>query len=603
MTVRTCQLCGKSLSRLRNVEGDFCSKEHKSQYRLRAGMNRLQEANKVANLMRRRENPRQIVAARLICNSDGAARLCEPPKLLSTRTEPAAAWPAFAVSGQSRMPETPQGYQNPAPAGMQGAAAPRRPNTSRIRIGVNKQALALPKRGHSMPARLVQARMSQLRAASLEAKARHRPYERLPHSKIRVDVGGGPTALRRGDALGKVVLHPAARTHLVRTAPRQGKALRVSTAIGFRVPSAHLRRHISKPLMRNALVWPGKPYSTTPDRVARPADPKLLQVVIPMAATRCPGGPGPARATRFIRANTVTVPSSKPVRGTKPPTRFSGVNWNPADPRWAGKVPGPESAGFTRRNGAHLFALPMQAFTMDTLRQFASAPIQVREGPVGYPKVVIQDTLAGAILSPTSLPPVSASLAEDENQLDNVVEIASVQKKFEENFDAGWDNWSGGTADWKVDIAGVRTGSLALFTQSMDMIDYDLEFLTRIDHHTVNWVIRAANPNEYCQCTLTALPGGELELSHSFVFDGAAEPAVTAAGRIAAKPKSALTVRTHVQGQTFTISVNGAPMDTWTDTRLPIGGVGFFGTPEDRARLYWIRLSSIGSPGKEYRKK
>ena len=356
--------------------------------------------------------------------------------------------------------------------------------------------------------------------------------------------------------------------------------------------------------MRNALVWPGKPYSTTPDSVGRPAGPKLLQVGIPMTAAVCPNGPAPARASRFIRANTVSVPSGKPVDGTRPPAKSSGVNWNPSDPRWAGKVPGPESAGFTRRNGAHLFALPMQPFTVDTLRQFASAPIQVREGPVGYPKVAIQDTLAGAILSPTTLPPVAANLAEDENEPNNVVEIASVQKKFEENFDAGWDNWTGGVADWKVDIAGVRTGSLALFNPSMDMIDYELEFLTRIDHHTVNWVVRAANPNEYCYCTITALPGGELEFSHSLMFEGTAEPAILAAARIPAKPKSALTVRTHVQGKTFTVTVNGVPMDSWTETRLPIGGVGFLGTPEDRARLYWIRLSSIiGSPGKEYRKK
>jgi hypothetical protein len=245
----------------------------------------------------------------------------------------------------------------------------------------------------------------------------------------------------------------------------------------------------------------------------------------------------------------------------------------------------------------------MRTYSIDSLRQFASAPIQVREGPVGYPKVAIQDTLAGAILSPTSLPPAAANLAADDDNAPREVEkAAAVARRYEENFDAGWDNWSGGTADWKVDIAGVRTGSLALFTPSMDMIDYELEFLTRIDHHSVTWAVRAANANEYCRCTLTSLPGGELELSHGVLIDGAAEAPVTA-GRMAAKPKSALTVRTQVQGQTFTVTVNGTALETWTDSRLPIGGVGFMGTPEDRARLYWIRLSSTGSPGKEYRKK
>ncbi|HMC57811.1 MAG TPA: hypothetical protein VKJ01_01345 [Candidatus Solibacter sp.] len=627
MNARTCQLCSKPLSRLR-ADGDFCSKEHRNQYRLRAGMNRLQEANKVSSLMRRRENPRQIGTAQLICNSNGAARVCDPPRLLSTQVQPgqvqppgqaqpgqvqpAAARPVFSIAGEPHMPNAPQGYRDSAPNSIPGISNPRQPNGSRIRIGTNQQVLALPKRSLKIPAALVRADISQLRAASPDAKPHHRPMERLGHGKIRVNVGWGPALLRRGDAPGKVSLNGASRTCDVRTASKQGKALRVSTAIGFRAMPAHLRRHASQPTMCNALVWPGRPYSTTPDSVSRPAAPKLFQVGIPAAGAICPDGPSPARSTRFGQAKIVAVPPGRPAKGSKPPTKFCGVAWNPVDPRWAGKVPGPESAGFARRNGAHLFALPLQPFTIDTLCHSAAAPIQAREGPVGYPKLAIQDTLAGAILSPGSLSAAPGSLPadtdeNDENDTGRLPAITPVQKRFEENFDSGWTNWSGGTADWKVDIAGVRTGSLALFSPSMDMLDYELEFLTRIDHRTVTWVIRAANPNEYCRCTLTVAPSGELEFSRGVRFEGVAEAAFTAAGRIAAKPKSAITVRTRVQGQAFTVTVNGTPIDTWTDTRLPIGGIGFIGTPEDRARLYWIRLSTngspgTGSPGKEYRK-
>src|ERR1700733_13365902 len=70
MSVRTCQFCEKPLSRLRvGGDGDFCSKEHRNQFRLRAGMDRLAEGNKVASLRRRRENARQIPPASLICNA------------------------------------------------------------------------------------------------------------------------------------------------------------------------------------------------------------------------------------------------------------------------------------------------------------------------------------------------------------------------------------------------------------------------------------------------------------------------------------------------------------------------------------------------------
>lgn len=66
MSARVCQLCGKPLSRIRvGTEGDFCSREHRNQFRLRQGMDRLMEANNVANLMRRRELPKIIVPKQL----------------------------------------------------------------------------------------------------------------------------------------------------------------------------------------------------------------------------------------------------------------------------------------------------------------------------------------------------------------------------------------------------------------------------------------------------------------------------------------------------------------------------------------------------------
>src|ERR1051325_9594254 len=61
MAAKTCLLCGKPLSRIWAGTGeDFCSREHRNTYRLRKGMDRLLEANKVANVMRRRESPRPI---------------------------------------------------------------------------------------------------------------------------------------------------------------------------------------------------------------------------------------------------------------------------------------------------------------------------------------------------------------------------------------------------------------------------------------------------------------------------------------------------------------------------------------------------------------
>src|SRR5215831_15489735 len=107
MNARNCQLCGKPLSRLRvGGDGDFCSKEHRNQFRLRAGMDRLVEVNKVANLMRRRESARHIPRASMMCRGLTARRdfgnliptaLDAAPRLIPMRAS-ADARPRIAVS-------------------------------------------------------------------------------------------------------------------------------------------------------------------------------------------------------------------------------------------------------------------------------------------------------------------------------------------------------------------------------------------------------------------------------------------------------------------------------------------------------------------------
>src|SRR5947209_14911007 len=91
---RTCLLCGKPLSRIWVGAGeDFCSREHRNQYRLRRGMDRLLEANKVANLIRRRELPKSISAPVQVGN--GAARVSDSSPI---RLSGDAAQPVYPAS-------------------------------------------------------------------------------------------------------------------------------------------------------------------------------------------------------------------------------------------------------------------------------------------------------------------------------------------------------------------------------------------------------------------------------------------------------------------------------------------------------------------------
>ena len=129
MNARTCQLCGKALSRLRvGADGDFCSREHRNQFRLRAGMDRLQEANKVASLMRRRENPRQISPARLMRNSATLPREYPQTRLASPKTEPRPFSPSFGALAQVRMPVLQDNCKQPRASRLPGIPAVRRPD-------------------------------------------------------------------------------------------------------------------------------------------------------------------------------------------------------------------------------------------------------------------------------------------------------------------------------------------------------------------------------------------------------------------------------------------------------------------------------------------
>ena len=110
--------------------------------------------------------------------------------------------------------------------------------------------------------------------------------------------------------------------------------------------------------------------------------------------------------------------------------------------------------------------------------------------------------------------------------------------RHEEHFDSGWDNWVGGVADWRVDVAGVRTGSLALYLPTLDLSDYDLEFLTRIDSQSVNWVVRARGAEAHLRCTVTAVEDGHLEFSRALVQGGTAGAAVVSTTRVPGKPRT-----------------------------------------------------------------
>ena len=153
--------------------------------------------------------------------------------------------------------------------------------------------------------------------------------------------------------------------------------------------------------------------------------------------------------------------------------------------------------------------------------------------------------------------------------------------------------------NWTVDAAGIRTGALALFMPSLELRDYDLEFLAKIENQSVTWVFRASGENEYYAATLALTLGGSLEFTRRAVIGGAAEGSVSSRQRPRLKSRT-FAVRLRAMGDNFAVWLDGQHIDTWSDSRLPSGGIGFVGTPQDRARIYWVTLSPAGEPSKEH---
>jgi hypothetical protein len=50
-------------------------------------------------------------------------------------------------------------------------------------------------------------------------------------------------------------------------------------------------------------------------------------------------------------------------------------------------------------------------------------------------------------------------------------------------------------------------------------------------------------------------------------------------------------VLVNVRGDSFSTSVNGQMVDTWTDSRLKMGGIGFFADRGEVASLRWVTVS------------
>ena len=158
-----------------------------------------------------------------------------------------------------------------------------------------------------------------------------------------------------------------------------------------------------------------------------------------------------------------------------------------------------------------------------------------------------------------------------------------------------WESRSNLTKSWSFDANGfVQPGPLAILTPTQDLADYSFEFLGEIERQAMGAAFRAQDLDNYYAIKFirddsNSMPA--LRLVRYPVIRGKEGPHVEVAlpSSIRADRMNRFRVETH--GGDFTIVVEGEVVDSFSDNRLETGGVGFFCSRGEKARLRWVEVS------------
>lgn len=154
----------------------------------------------------------------------------------------------------------------------------------------------------------------------------------------------------------------------------------------------------------------------------------------------------------------------------------------------------------------------------------------------------------------------------------------------------GWFGARDWNRSWKRERNAMRVGQLALYRPSVGLADYDFEFLGQLDR-SMAWVFRASNLGSYYMARLIAgEQSGELVLERSAVVAGEESHRVQVPVRERFDVRRPVRITVEVRGSDFRTSIDGRVVDFFHDDLLPSGGVGFAGQPDDRPRIYWMRV-------------
>lgn len=167
-----------------------------------------------------------------------------------------------------------------------------------------------------------------------------------------------------------------------------------------------------------------------------------------------------------------------------------------------------------------------------------------------------------------------------------------------EDFQSGLHAWRGaaGWSDtWSYHPSGaVQPGQLALYTPSLGLSDYKMEFTAQILNRGLSWVVRAIDEQNYVAIRLVMAGTGPLPslfVERWTVRLGQASRRIRIPLVIAAARDTIFRIGLEVRDQFFTLMIQGKVVDFWSDAEWKSGGVGFFSAAGERALVQALRLT------------
>jgi hypothetical protein len=154
-------------------------------------------------------------------------------------------------------------------------------------------------------------------------------------------------------------------------------------------------------------------------------------------------------------------------------------------------------------------------------------------------------------------------------------------------------------ASWSRQPVSPSGRLLTLYEPSRAESDYRMEFSWVPDAAGVGWVFRARDGNNYHAARLSLQQrgaNGVLIAEHFSVLDGA-ESAHLRKVIPLDRPAGLTTFHMDAMDSVFKLFVEDKPADSWTDSRLKSGALGFYGNGDHLPKLLALSFTFIDNSG------